>query len=188
MTCSVLFPDKKYKVIYADPPWKYDNEHTGRNLDSGASDKYQVLSVEEICALPVQNIADKECVLFLWVTVPFLEDGFKVLKAWNFKYKTAIFWRKIMSLGMGYWFRGQVEVCLLGVRGNVKAFRSQRPNFIQSKIGHHSKKPYEMYGIIESLELGPKIELFARHKRVGWDAWGNQLPREIQSILGQTIL
>ncbi len=80
-----------------------------------------------------------------------------------------------MSLGMGFWFRGQVEVCLLGVRGKVKAFRSQRINIIESKVRRHSQKPEEMYELIESLGIDSKIELFAREKRSGWDSWGDEL-------------
>jgi len=88
-----------------------------------------------------------------------------------------------MSLGMGYWFRGQVELCLLGIRGNVKAFRLQKPNFIQSRVRKHSQKPSEMYGLIDLLEIDSKIELFARERREGWDAWGDQLPATTQTLL-----
>jgi N6-adenosine-specific RNA methylase IME4 len=87
-----------------------------------------------------------------------------------------------MSLGLGYWFRGQVEVCFLGVRGNIKAFRSQEPNFIQTKARAHSQKPDHLYGIIETLNLNPKIELFAREQREGWDTWGNQIPKTMQKV------
>ena len=88
-----------------------------------------------------------------------------------------------MSLGMGYWFRGQVEVCLIGIKGNIKAFRSQKPNVIQTKVREHSRKPDEMYGIIEELELEPRIELFARYRREGWDCWGNEISNTIQKVI-----
>jgi len=85
-----------------------------------------------------------------------------------------------MSLGMGFWFRGQVELCLMGIRGNVKAFRCQKPNFIQSKARSHSQKPEEMYQLIEGLGIEPKIELFARRKVEGWDCWGNEVESDIE--------
>ena len=148
-------------------------------MNSGAASKYPVMPVGQICRLPVEKIADNNSVLFLWVTVPLLHEAFCVLTEWGFEYKTAIFWRKIMSLGMGFWFRGQVEICLVGIRGEVRAFRSQRPNFVQTKAGRHSEKPEEIYRIIEEVGLEPRIELFARKKRFGWDAWGNEVESDI---------
>jgi len=169
----------KYKTIVADPPWCYRNKKTGGCMKSGSSSHYPVLTTDEICSLPVSNLSDKNCVLFLWSTVPMLEDGLRVLNSWGFKYKTAIFWRKIMSLGMGFWFRGQVELCLMGIRGKVKAFRCQKSNFIQSKVRLHSQKPEEFFQLIEPIIEYPAIELFAREKRGGWDAWGNGISEEI---------
>lgn len=148
-------------------------------MKSGASAKYPTMSIDKICGLPIRDIADKDCALFLWVTTPILSWGFDVMKAWGFNYKTAIYWRKINSLGMGYWFRGQVEVCLLGVRGKVKAFRMQRCNVIESKVGKHSEKPQEMRDIIEQTGLSPRIELFARKHAQGWDVWGNEVESDI---------
>jgi len=168
----IIFPGKQYKLILADPPWRYDNKNTGGSNNSGSCQKYPTLSLEDIKTLPVRDIAMRDSCLFLWATSPLLPEAFEVMKSWGYQYKTAIYWRKIMSLGMGFWFRGQIEVCLLGVRGNVKAFRSQKQNFIQAKVRKHSQKPDELYEIIESLDLNPKIELFARERRDGWDAVG----------------
>lgn len=173
---------EKYQVIYADPPWSYRNKKTGRDMKHGAAQKYSTMTMQEILSLPVSEISDRDSALFLWATTPLLREAFEVMDAWGFKYKTAIYWRKIMSLGMGYWFRGQVEVCLLGVRGRVKAFHLQRANFIQSKARKHSQKPDEMYDLIEQTGLNPKIELFAREKRPGWDSWGNEIESDIQFI------
>lgn len=172
-----------YQVIYADPPWAYKSKSIARwkagdkHFDYSASAKYKTMSVGEISELNVRGIADKNSVLFLWVTVPMMEGGFQVLKAWGYKYKTMITWRKVMSLGMGYWFRGQTEHILLGVRGRVKAFRYQHPNFIQAKAENHSAKPEEFRQLIERATKGltPRIELFARKKVSGWDAWGNEV-------------
>lgn len=179
-------PNKKYRLIYADPPWTY-KDRAGRDYKHGAAQKYNVLSLEEICDLPIDDLTHKDAVLFLWSTVPLLPEGFQVLNAWGFTYKTTFFWRKIMSLGMGYWFRNQVEVLLVGVKGHVKAFRMQKANFLQTKAGKHSEKPKEIYGILETIshkfDLEPKIELFARNYREGWDVWGNEVPDTIQKLL-----
>ena len=171
---------KKYQIIYADPPRAYRNKRTGGSMISGAENKYPVMSDSDICALPVSSIADKNAVLFLWATTPLLPETFEIMKAWGFKYKTAIYWRKIMSLGMSFWYRGQVEVCLLGIRGKVKAFRIQKANFIQTKALRHSEKPIEMRQLIEETGLEPKIELFARRKVEGWDCWGNEVDSDIE--------
>ena len=152
-------------------------------MKSGSKDKYSTMSLDEICSLDINLISSKDCCLFLWATTPLLPEAFAVMDAWNFKYKTAIYWRKLMSLGMGFWFRGQVEVCLIGVKGNIKAFHSQKPNFIQSKVRKHSQKPDNLYSIIEELDLEPKIELFARQRREGWDAYGNELSDTIQKVI-----
>ena len=171
---------KKYQIIYADPPWQYRNKKTGGSMQSGAEAKYPVMCLSDIFLTPIWKIANKDSVLFLWATVPLLDEAFSVLQTWGFRYKTAIFWRKIMSLGMGYWFRGQVEVCLMGTKGNVKAFRLQVPNFIQTKALRHSEKPEEMRRIIEMTNLSPRIELFARRKVEGWDCWGNEVESDIE--------
>jgi len=172
---------KKYKVIYADPPWSYRNKKTGGSMKSGSSQKYYTMSLEEIKSLPVSTVADKDSVLFLWATVPLLPEALEVLNAWGYHYKTSLFWRKIMSLGMGFWFRGQVEILLMGVKGKVKAFRIQKANIIQAKVSKHSQKPDEFRKLIEETGLDPKIELFARkpEKRLfedssfnGWDCIG----------------
>ena len=170
---------KKYKTILADPPWQYRNKRTGGSMISGSSQKYKTLSTKEICNLDlIKNISDKNSILFLWATIPMLPDAFKVMEAWKYKYKTAIIWRKIMSLGMGFWFRGQCEICLMGIKGKIKAFRYQKSNFIQTKLRKHSQKPEEFINLIEPVCLEPKIELFAREKRKGWDSWGNEIKED----------
>jgi len=171
-----------YRAIYADCPWQYSNTKTGGSMSSGSASKYPTMTLLDICAMKVPAITHSQgAVLFLWATTPLLPEAFKVMDAWGFKYKTAIYWRKIMSLGMGYWFRGQVEVCLFGIRGDVKAFHCQQPNFIQSKVRAHSQKPEELWNLIEpeldKYNLSPRIELFCRGEpRPGWDGWGNECP------------
>lgn len=171
--------DKKYQIIYADPPWKYRNNKTGGSMHP-QDYHYPKLITDDICALPINDIADRNCVLFLWATVPMIQDSFRVMEAWGFEYKTMLFWRKIMSWGMGFWYRGQVEVLLLGIRGKVKAFHIQKANFVEAKVREHSRKPDEFYELIEMTKLGPKIELFARNKREGWDCWGNEVESDIE--------
>lgn len=179
--------DRKYGVIVADPAWEYDNKRTGGSMKSGSAAHYPTMSFEEICNLPVKNIADRNCVLYLWVTVPFMHYGLHVMEAWGFKFKTALFWRKLRKparcrrarkrgfFGMGFWFRGQVEMCLVGTRGKVKAFRLAKPNFFEASIGRHSEKPARFFELIEPVSEYPRIELFCRGKpRDGWDGWGNQ--------------
>ncbi len=198
---------KKYNVIYADPPWTYDNKKTGRDMLHGAEEKYDLMTNEDIMAMPVRDIMQKNAVCFIWVTVPLLPEGLATLKAWGFEYKTMITWRKIMSLGLGYWFRGQCEHLILGTKGNVKAFRSQAPNFfqseyeiaedqcIQSKAGKHSQKPgYFRDLIARAVQVSfvdpppVKLELFARSREgmfsdieyEGWDVYGNQVNNSIK--------
>jgi len=175
MFVDIFSTDKKYRVIYADPPWAYRNKRTGGSMNSGSASKYPVMTLEELAELPVPEIANKDSVLFLWATVPLLQEGIILLNMWDFEYKTSLFWRKIMLLGMGFWFRGQVEVCLLGVRGHVKPFRIQRSNFVQTKALRHSEKPEEVRQLIEATGLAPRIELFARQEVEGWSCWGNEV-------------
>jgi len=174
MEVVFLRDNVKYQVIYADPPWQYRNKKTGGSMCSGAAQKYPTLSTKELCSIPVGDIADKNAALFLWATVPMLPDALEVMNAWRFKYKGLIVWRKIMSLGLGFWFRGQVELLLFGVRGRVRAFRSQRPNFLQVKVGRHSEKPEEFRKLIEEVtpNMAPRLELFATKTVPGWECWG----------------
>jgi len=165
----------KYRTILADPPWQYRNKKTGGSMKSGSAFKYLTMSTKEICNLSViKEISAKDSVLFLWATIPMLQDAFKVMDSWGFVYKTSIIWRKIMSLGMGFWFRGQCEICLVGIKGKIKAFRCQKANFIQSKARKHSQKPEEFFNLIEPVISYPAIELFARERREKWDSWGNE--------------
>ena len=161
---------KKYQIIYADPPWNY-KVYSKKGLGRSAESHYPTMSIEDICALPVGNLADKDCALFLWVTIPCLLEGLSVLKAWGFTYKTVGFvWvkqnRKADSLfwGMGYWTRSNVELCILATKGHPKRINAAVHQVIVSHIEEHSKKPQEARERIVSL-MGdlPRIELFARH-------------------------
>src|SRR5438552_3273556 len=119
---------KKYNVIYADPPWSYDTTDVPvieRSVGMTDIDYYyNSMSTKSICALPIKEILQKDAVCFLWATVPMMPEAFEVLSAWGFKYKTMLTWHKTNSKGMGYWFRGYTEHILVGIKGNVKAFKS----------------------------------------------------------------
>ena len=180
---------KTYNVIYADPPWKHWNKRTGGGLKSGAEQKYKVVSLTDLLYLDVNKISDKDSVCFLWVTTPFLEGGIFLLRYWGFQYKTTITWRK-ESWGMGFWFRGQTEHLLFGIKGKIKPFRHQKANFIQTKALKHSEKPEEIRKLIEdatvSLPDRRMIELFATKIVTGWDCIGYEANgQDVFEVLGR---
>ena len=187
-----LFGDlvgRDFGCVLADPPWAYDctdptcspgGSVTG--YSGGVNLYYDTMTAKQIAEMPVQTIAAKDSVLFLWATVPLLPEAFSVMAAWGYKYKTMLTWEKENGKGMGYWFRGVTEHCLLGVRGNVKAFRSPVKNLIRNKVGRHSAKPQQIHDIIESVTPDMKrVELFSRLHRTGWTVWGNQVERDLLS-------
>jgi N6-adenosine-specific RNA methylase IME4 len=179
---------KKYQIIYADPPWKYreswgngSNEHT-----------YSTLSFEEIKKLPIKNIVADEAHLYLWVTNPFIKEGLELCKEWGFDYKTLITWVKTYrdgtpEMGMGYYFRSCTEQIIFATRKNMKIkdkttknmFMSVNPRY-DKKL--HSVKPLLYNWIVEKSGDLLRIELFARQKTEGWDAWGNEIDSDIELI------
>ena len=177
----IEFPDKKYKIIYADPPWQYRDKASAGNR--GASFKYPTQSKEWLKELPVSSLSDNDCALFMWVTMPMLKEGLEVMKAWGFEYKTVAFtWVKrnkkadTWFFGMGNWTRANSELCLLGTKGKIKREYAGVSSVIDSRIEKHSKKPDCVREKIVSL-MGDltRIELFARERCDGWDAWGNEV-------------
>lgn len=173
--------NKKYNVIYADPAWKYD---FGKSNSRYVNNKYKVMSKEEICNMPIANIAAKNSVLFMWTTFPKLDWAMDVIKAWGFQYKTCGFtWIKQnkksdgLFMGMGYYTRSNAEVCLLAVKGNQLPRLSHKVHsVVMSHIEEHSKKPAIVRErIVELFGDVPRIELFARQKVDGWDCWGNEV-------------
>ena len=163
-----------YQVIYADPPWAYRNEKTGGNHRSGSAQHYPVLSIDAIARIPIARMAAPAASLWLWSTVPLLPEILPVMDAWGFTYKTAIVWRKTGRKGIGYWFRGEAEILLFGIRGDVRAFRSSRPNVIEAPVERHSRKPAVFRSLIEDETPNQRrIELFARDRDVpGWITTG----------------
>jgi N6-adenosine-specific RNA methylase IME4 len=175
-----LAAERRYPVLYADPPYDYRlyNETTGSSR--AAAEHYPTMKLHEICALPVAQMATDTAILFMWTTAPHLEESFQVLAAWGFEYKTNIVWVK-HAQGLGHFVRGQHELLLIATRGDPPCpLPANRPaSVIEADRREHSRKPDEAYEIIERMypEL-PKIELFARGQRNGWAVWGNQAPED----------
>lgn len=170
---------KTYSIIYADPPWKYE-----RNAVQGAAEKhYSTLSVDQLCALPIKELAAKDSLLFLWATFPMLPEALRLIDAWGFTFKTVAFvWLKqnrkspTWFYGLGYWTRGNAEICLLAKRGTPHRHSKSVHQLIVSPIEQHSKKPdVTRSKIIELAGDLPRVELFARQKTPGWDVWGNEV-------------
>ena len=183
MKADIYNTTKKYNIIYADPPWTfrtYSNKGKGRSAEK----HYNCMTKEGIQKLPVNNICDKNCVLFLWVTYPCLKEGLELIEEWGFTYKTCAFsWIKLNKkndrpfTGMGYYTRANNEICLLATKGKPLKRQSKAvKQVVLSKIEEHSKKPEEIRDrIVELFGDLPRIELFARQHAEGWDCWGNEV-------------
>lgn len=176
-------PQGPFAAIYADPPWQFrswSQKGKGQGSDRSPDKHYSVLPLADIKALPVQQIAAENAVLFLWATYPMLQHALETMAAWGFTYKTVAFtWAKQTKhkrwhVGLGYWTRANPEICLLGTRGKPQRLNRDVRNLIISQVREHSRKPDEAYGLIERLVTGPYIELFSRAERPGWTHWGDQ--------------
>lgn len=170
----IPFPNKKYQVIYADPPWKYGfSKSNSRQIEK----QYPTMSLEEIKNMPVQDICDKNCALYLWATAPKLREALEVMEHWGFEYKTHCIWNKEI-IGMGYWWRGQHELLLVGTKGKFSPpqQKDRDSSMYKEKRTRHSSKPqYYRDRINIYFPDISKIELFARQKNEGWDCWGNEV-------------
>jgi N6-adenosine-specific RNA methylase IME4 len=171
----------KYGAILADPPWSW-KAYSTKGEGRAASNHYKVMSLEDIKALPVHKLAAKDCVLFLWAIDPMLPQAMATIESWGFKYKTVgFYWVKANKkaesafTGLGYWTRANPEQCLLAVRGEPKRLATDVRRLVVSHLENHSKKPDEVRARIERLVAGPYCELFARDRREGWDAVGDEL-------------
>jgi N6-adenosine-specific RNA methylase IME4 len=168
---DIYSTDKKYRVIYADPPWSYNDKQDTAYL-GGAVKHYPTMPLEDICSIPVP--AAKESVLFLWTTSPMLEDSFKVINAWGFKYKSSFIWDKVLH-AMGHYNSVRHEFLLIATRGSCTP---DVPKLLDSVVSiertDHSRKPKEFRDIIDTLyPIGDRLEMFAREAPDGWDVWGN---------------
>jgi len=174
---------KTYGTILADPPWRFLNRTGKMAPEHKRLNRYPTLTGKEIKKIPVPMVAAERCHLYLWVPNALLKEGLEVVEAWGFKYKTNLIWHKIRKdggpdgRGVGFYFRNTTEIVLFGVRGNLRTLSAGRNqvNIIRSRKREHSRKPDELYEIIEACSPGPYLELFARGLREGWDQWGNQV-------------
>ena len=173
----------KYSVVYGDPPWRYKRSK-GKGV---AESHYPTMSLNDICSLPIDTISHKDSVLFLWATFPMLQEALQVITAWGFTFKTVAFvWVKQNKsgngyfFGLGHWTRSNAEICLLAVKGRPKRVSKKVHQLIVSPVEGHSKKPdMARDKIVELMGDLPRIELFARQRATGWDAWGNEVENSL---------
>lgn len=176
---------RQFNTIYADPPWQFQNRTGKVAPEHKRLTRYETMTVQQIKALPVADIAGEKAHLYLWVPNALLPDGLAVLDAWGFDYKTNLIWEKVRKdgepdgRGVGFYFRNVTEILLFGIKKKSAPNRTLSParsqvNLIRTMKREHSRKPDEIIPIIEACSSGPRIELFARGARAGWDMWGDQ--------------
>lgn len=172
----------KFQTILADPPWQFTNRTGKMAPEHRRLNRYCTLTLKEICEIPVPDVASESAHLYLWVPNALLAEGMEVMKKWGFTYKTNIVWYKIRrdggpdGRGVGFYFRNVTELVLFGIRGRMRTLAPGRRqvNIISTRKREHSRKPDELYNLIESCSPGPYLELFARGTRNKWASWGNQ--------------
>lgn len=172
-----------YGTILADPPWQFTNRTGKVAPEHKRLSRYSTLSLQEIKEIPVWLVAAEKSHLYLWVPNALLREGLEVMDAWGFEYKTNIVWHKVRKdggpdgRGVGFYFRNTTEIILFGIRGKLRTSKPGRSqvNIIKSRKREHSRKPDELYNIIEACSPGPYLELFARGQREKWDQWGNEV-------------
>lgn len=174
---------EKFSTVLADPPWRFQNRTGKVAPEHGRLSRYETMSLAEICALPVADFVNEPAHLYLWVPNALLPAGLAVMTAWGFEYKSNIVWHKVRKdggpdgRGVGFYFRNTTELLLFGTRGkNARTLAPGRRqvNIVKTQKREHSRKPDELYDIIEQCSRGPFLEMFARGSRPGWATWGNQ--------------
>lgn len=175
--------NNRFGTILADPPWRFINRTGKMAPEHRRLTRYDTMTTDEICSLPVEQIAADPAHLYLWAPNALLAEGLRVMNAWGFQYKSNIIWHKVRKdggsdgRGVGFYFRNVTEIILFGVRGkNARTLAAGRRqvNWIATRKREHSRKPDEQYEIIEACSWGPRLELFSRGARKGWACWGNQ--------------
>jgi N6-adenosine-specific RNA methylase IME4 len=175
---------QQFGTILVDAPWRFANRTGKMAPEHRRLRRYATMTLEEIMELPVARIARPQSHLYLWVPNALLPEGIRVMERWGFTYKTNLVWLKVRrdggpdGRGVGFYFRNVTELCLFGVRGRLRTEQPGRRqvNFLQSRKREHSRKPDQLYDIIEACSPGPRIELFARQQRRDWTVWGDELP------------
>lgn len=180
---------KKYKTIYADPPWQFQNRTGKVAPEHKRLNRYPTMKLEDIMKLPVGDVADEKSHLYLWVPNALLPEGLQVMEAWGFEYKTNLIWEKTRKdgepdgRGVGFYFRNVTEILLFGIKGEknrtLDPGRSQ-VNLIRAMKKEHSRKPEEFIDLIEKCSNAPYLEVFARGNRDSWDMWGNQATEDYE--------
>lgn len=184
MLDGLIAEGTKFPLIYADPPWTF-NTYSAKGGEKSPSKHYKTMTIADICAIPVEQVAAKDSILLMWVYQPLAPEAFEVMKAWGYDYKSIAFvWDKLTKHGKkhmstGYYTRAGMEMCILGRRGNPPRVldRGVRQVF-QAKVREHSQKPDEAYDFIERLYNGPYLELFARNSyRKDWTKCGDEVEK-----------
>lgn len=173
---------QRYATILADPPWQFQNRTGKMAPEHKRLLRYPTMELKEIMELPVARLAAARSHLYLWVPNALLQEGLKVMEAWGFTYKCNLVWYKVRKdggpdgRGVGFYFRNVTELVLFGVRGSMRTLQPGRTqvNLLATRKREHSRKPDEIYDVIEDCSPGPYLELFARFRRSGWDQWGNE--------------
>lgn len=166
-------PGRRYRTILADPPW--DVNQRGH---LGAEQHYDLMTLEQIGTMPVGDLADDDAHLWLWVTNGTLRAGYDIAEAWGFTVRSPLTWVKF-RLGLGAYLRNSTEHLLFATRGKAPVQYKAQPTWINAPVQDHSHKPEEQYALIERISPGPYLELFARRRQPGWDAWGNEVDADI---------
>lgn len=174
---------QSFSTILADPPWQFQNRTGKMAPEHKRLNRYGTMVLDDILTLPVQQITTDTAHLYLWVPNALLPEGLRVLEAWGFQYKSNLVWHKVRKdggpdgRGVGFYFRNTTELILFGVKGkNARTLAPGRSqvNILRTMKREHSRKPDEMYELVEACSPGPRLELFARGSRPGWTTWGNQ--------------
>lgn len=176
-----------FQTILADPPWRFTNRTGKVAPEHRRLDRYSTMSLDEICDLPVGDVAADNAHLYLWVPNALLPEGIKVMESWGFRYVSNVVWAKRRmdggpdGRGVGFYFRNVTELILFGVKGRMRTLPPARSqvNMIESRKREHSRKPDEQYELIERCSPGPYLELFARYPRPGWAVWGDEAAEEV---------
>lgn len=171
-----------FKTIMADPPWRFQNRTGKVAPEHRRLDRYSTLGLDDICALPVADVAARNAHLYLWVPNALLPEGMRVMEEWGFRYVSNIVWAKRRKdggpdgRGVGFYFRNVTELILFGVRGSMRTLAPARSqvNMLETRKREHSRKPDEQYALIQSCSPGPYLEMFARQAQPGWTAWGDE--------------
>lgn len=180
-------PEGPFGTILADPPWRFINRTGKVAPEHRRLNRYDTVSTAEIAALPVREVSAAQSHLYLWVPNALLAEGLDVMRAWGFTYKSNIVWHKVRKdggsdgRGVGFYFRNVTELVLFGVRGSMRTLPPGRrqTNLIPTRKREHSRKPDELYEVIEACSPGPRLELFARYPRDGWSVWGSEAAPDV---------